>query len=356
MARLNPHDTYAAPVADDRRMWDLWLSGIHQPAIVAAEEAGLFSSLAEAPATAGELAARLGFDDRATTILVRLLAALRLLLLRDGRYHLGDEARTYLVKGSPWYWAPMASVAVSQWHRERLLEKLKQRGSDQAGGPEGTPLVSSEGRASDDWAAGSVSLERAREVAARMHAHSLPAAVGVAKNYTFTDIARLLDVGGGSGCFMVAAAQSHPRLRCTVMELPAMCEAASVYIDAGGVADRVDTCAVDMFRQPWPGGYDAIFFSNIWHDWNMRTCRWLAARTFEALPPGGRILLHEMLLDEEGGGPVTAASFSLLMLLATQGQQFTFSELKSILQGAGFARVDSVATHPYYSVVIGHKP
>ena len=353
---IPPHDVYVAPVADDRRMWDLWLSGVHQPSIVAAEEAGIFSTLAEASFTANELAARLGLDERATTILVRLLAALRLLLVRDGRYQLAEDARTFLVMGSPWYWAPMTSVAVSSWHRDRLLEKLRQRGSDRVTGPEGTPLVSSEGRAADDWAAGHVSQQRAREVAARMHAHSVPAAVGVARRYEFSGVTRVLDVGGGSGCFLVAAAQAHPHLRGTVLELPAMCEAASAYLEAGGVADRVVTCAVDMFRQPWPHGHDAIFFSNIWHDWNVRTCEWLAARAFDALPSGGRIMLHEMLLDEDGAGPVTAASFSMLMLLATQGQQFTFGELRAILEGAGFARVDVIATHPYYSVVTGFRP
>src|SRR5205085_5410524 len=98
-ARMPTRDTYAAPTTDDRRLWDLWLSGVHQPAIVAAEQAGIFSALAGAPATATEVALRLGFDERATRILLRLLAGLRLLLLREGRYHLGDDARTYLVKG-----------------------------------------------------------------------------------------------------------------------------------------------------------------------------------------------------------------------------------------------------------------
>ena len=341
---------------DDRRMWDLWLSGLHQPAIVAADQAGIFTSLAEAPATISELAARLGLDERATSVLVRLLAALRLLIARLGRYHLSAEARTYLLQSSPSYWVPMLSVSVSEWHCDRLLAKLRQRDSDQAAGPEGTPLVSTEGRAADDWAAGRVSLQRAREVAARMHAHSVPAAVGVARHYDFSGVRRVLDVGGGSGCFMAAAAQAHPHLRCTVMELPAMCEVAGGYLQAAGVSARVDTCAVDMFRQPWPGGYDAIFFSNVWHDWNVRTCQWLAARAFEALPSGGRIMLHEMLLDDDGVGPVTAASFSLLMLLATQGQQFTPGELAAIVEGAGFERVDTTATHPYYSIVTAYKP
>ncbi len=345
-----------APTVDDRRMWELWLSGVHQPAIVAAADAGIFDTLAEASATIPELAARLGFDERATLIVVRLLAALGLLTLRLDRFHLSDDARTYLVTTSRWYWKPMMSVAVSEWHRDTLLAKLKRLGSDRVAAPEGTPLLSGEGRAADQWAAGTVTLEHARDIAARMQAHSAPAAVGVARRYDFSGVRRVLDVGGGSGCFMVAAAQQHSTLRCTVLDLPAMCEVARGYIDAAGVADRVDTCPLDMFRQPWPRGYDAIFFSNVWHDWNMRTCQWLAARAFDALPSGGRILLHEMLLVDDGVGPVAAASFSVLMLLATQGQQFTAGELKAILEGAGFARVETTETHPYYSVVSGYKP
>ena len=99
-----------------------------------------------------------------------------------------------------------------------------------------------------------------------------------------------------------------------------------------------------------------MFFSNIWHDWNPRTCQWLAARAFEALPSGGRVLLHEMLLDDDGAGPLAAASFSMLMLLATQGQQFTLRELKDILEAAGFVRIEVTATHPHYSVVSALKP
>ena len=337
-------------------MWDLWLSGLHQPAIVAADEAGIFRAFADAPATIPELSTRLGFDERATGVLVRLLSALGLLTLRLGRFQLSDEARIYLVTSSPWYWGPMMSVGVSDRHRDRLLAKLKQVGSDRVAGPEGTPLRTGEGRAADDWAAGDVSLDRAREIAARMHAHSAPAAIGVARHYDFSGVTRVLDVGGGSGCFMVAAAQAHAHLRCTVAELPAMCQVAQGYIAAGGVADRVDTVAIDMFRQPLPPGYDAIFFSNVWHDWNVRTCRWLASQAFDALPSGGRILLHEILLDDDGAGPVVAASFSMLMLLATQGQQFTLGELQAILEDAGFVRVGATATHPYYSVVTGYKP
>ena len=346
---------YERPTADDRKMWDLWLTGSCQAAIVAADESGVFTALDEKPATIAELAARLDFDERATGILLRLIGALGLLTQRTGRFHLTDEARVYLVRSGPFYWGPMMSVGVSEWHRTTLLSKLKKKGSDRVSGPEGTPLISGEGRSSDSWAAGHVAIEQARQIAARMHAHSLPAAVGVAHNFDFKQIRRVLDVGGGSGCFMIAATQAHAHLHCTIMELPAMCEVAQSYITAGEVTGRVDTVAVDMFRQPWPKGYDALFFSNIWHDWNFQTCKWLAARAFEVLPAGGRIMLHEMLLDDDGAGPVTAAAFSMMMLLGTQGQQFTFGELKDILESAGYAGVESRQTSVYYSIVTARK-
>jgi acetylserotonin N-methyltransferase len=346
---------YAAPPTDDRGIWDLWLTGTYQGAIVAADDAGIFYALAKSPATIEDLARRLDFDVRATGIVLRLLASLDLLVQRDGVFQLTNQASLYLVKDSPFYWGNMMRIAVSEWHRDTALAKLKRKGSAEAVGPEGTPAPTGSGRPADGWAAGEIAIGRAREIAAAMHSHSLPAAIGAARNYDVAGIKRILDVGGGSGCFMIALAQAHPTLRATVMELGTMCEAAAPYIKAGGVGERVDTAAVNMFRDAWPAGYDAVFFSNIWHDWNFRTCEWLARRAYEVLPTGGRIMLHEMLLDDGGAGPATTASFSMLMLLATQGQQFTFGEIKGLLETAGFRDVETRPTAGYYSITTGYR-
>jgi acetylserotonin N-methyltransferase len=347
--------TYEAPSTDDRRIWDLWLSGMYQGAIVAADDAGLFAALGERPATIEELAERLDFDVRATGVLTRLLAALGLLVVREARFQLTDLARQYLVKTSPFYWGHMLRVAVSEWHRDAALAKLKAKGSAHAAGPQGTPAPTGSGRPADGWAAGEIAIGQAETIAASMHSHSLPAAIGAARNYDFTGVERILDVGGGSGCFMIAFAQAHQKLNATILELPSMCAAAAPYIEAGGVGGRVDTAAINMFRDAWPKGYDAIFFSNIWHDWNFETCTWLAERAYEALPRGGRIMLHEMLLDDDGAGPATTAAFSMLMLLATQGQQFTFGEIKRLLEETGFRDVETRHTAGYYSITTGYK-
>ncbi|MBI2993205.1 MAG: hypothetical protein HYY48_03400 [Gammaproteobacteria bacterium] len=129
----------------------------------------------------------------------------------------------------------------------------------------------------------------------------------------------------------------------------------AVRLSEGEVADRVDTCAVDMFRQEWPPGYDAVFFSNIFHDWSFETCAELARRAFANLPAGGRIFLHEMLVNGSGDGPLTAAAFSVLMLLGTEGRQFTLNELAELLEKTGFRDVSATATYGYYSLVIGRK-
>ena len=220
---------YELPPADDRRIWDLWLSGTYQGTLVAADDAGIFNALAQHPASANELAARLDFDLRATGIVLRLLAALDLLVAREGRYQLTDIARLYLVKSSPFYWGHMLRAAVSEWHRDTALAKLAQKGSADAAGPEGTPQPSGSGRPADGWAAGHITVEQAERIAASMHAHSLPAAARVARQYDLGGVLRILDVGGGSGCFMIAMAQAHPELRATIMELPAMCEVAARY-------------------------------------------------------------------------------------------------------------------------------
>jgi hypothetical protein len=61
-----------------------------------------------------------------------------------------------------------------------------------------------------------------------------------------------------------------------------------------------------------------------------------------------------MLLDDDGDGPRTTVSFSMLML-GTEGQQFTLPELKGLLEGAGFSDVQSSSTYGYYSLVSARK-
>ncbi len=199
--------------------------------------------------------------------------------------------------------------------------------------------------------------ELARIITAFMNAHSQAAAQAVGVQPLFAQITNLLDVGGGSAVFSIAIAKMQPSLRATVVEIAAVCAEADRYISASGAAPRVRTQALNMFTQVWPTAHDAHFLSNILHDWSDETCRMLVRKSFDALPSGGRIVLHEMLMNDDGTGPLPCAAFSLVMLLGTRGRQYSLPELRGFLEPAGFVGVESFTTGGgYYSLVVACKP
>jgi hypothetical protein len=336
--------TLDLPTVDDRPVWDVWLSCVWLPTVLAADELGIFDSLGREPATVEELARRLDLNENSLISALALLACLGLLAQQLGRFGLTAVGRSYLRHDGPFYWGEALGVMRSLPTVALLCEAMRDRS------------VRRHYLMTQEWTDGRIGKEAAADVARLMHSQSFPAALGLAALADLPDFHRLLDVGGGSGCFAIALAQRHPFLRCTVMELPAMCEEVDGYVAEAGLGDRVDTIAVDMFQECWPRGYDVIFLSNILHDWDAQTNSQLLIEAFEALPSGGRILVHEMLLDDDGAGPLAAASFSIMMLLATGGRQYGARELASMLEAAGFVDVGVTAAYGYFSLITARKP
>ncbi len=336
---------YLSPPVDDRLIWEVWLSSHNLPAMLAADQIDLFDKLADGPLSVQDAATVCNVNPRALGIVSGLLCALGLLNRRDGRIGLTVTSRNYLVKSSNFYWGALLGffrerLPVYNQLMDALALDAAHQGGDHAKG----------------WEAGRIPLEQAIGIAAFMHAHSCAPAIGAARSGAFKGVTRLLDVGAGSGVFAIAAAQAWPELRATIMDLDTMCQAAMKYVQEGEVTDRVDTRAVDMFREPWPTGYDALFFSNIFHDWSDEVCVDLAKKAFDVLPSGGRIFLHEQLMNDNLDGPAVTASFSMLMLIGTQGKQYSLPEFEGILGQAGFVDVEATATCGYYSLVSARKP
>ena len=332
---------------DDRIVWDTWLAMFRFPVVSVADEVGTFAALTDAAKDTPTLAAGLGVDARALGIHLGMLAALGFVERRGGLWRATAATRTWLHPQAEGYAGPLIQrFAQNQPLHEQLMVTLRTGGRAEA-----------YKSASAEWERGEMPPDLAAIITAFMNAHSRASSRAVALQPLFADVRTVLDVGGGSGIFSIEMAKAWPQLAPTVLEIDTICNEAARYIEAAGLAARVKTHAANMFTQDWPTGHDVHFFSNIFHDWSDETCRLLARRSFEALPPGGRILLHEMLMDDDGAGPLPVAAFSLLMLIGTKGRQYSLPELRDFLEGAGFVDVEAQQTGGgYYSLVSARRP
>ncbi|WP_284124306.1 methyltransferase [Parerythrobacter aestuarii] len=337
------------PTSDDGAFWHLWLSPYFLPVVTVADQVGTFAAISGKAKDTGTLARELEVDERALGIQLGLLAALGMVERRLGKWRATAMARTWMHPDGAGYYGPLLGGFKNNYPlHQQMLSALR---SGEAQGREGHASNV------EEWERGALPLEQARGIAAFMHSHSVANSLAVARMPLWDGVGTLLDVGGGSGVFAIELARQWPDLKAKILEIDTMCEAAQAYIDSAGIGERVDTVAVDMFRQDWPTGYDAHFFSNIFHDWSEKTNRLLAKKSFDALPSGGRIVLHEILMDDDGTGPLIAAAFSVLMLLGTRGKQYTLREFEDILEGAGFVDVEAQRTGGgYYSLVTARKP
>ena len=137
--------------------------------------------------------------------------------------------------------------------------------------------------------------------------------------------------------------QAEPAARAILFDLPAVIPLARERLTACGVADRVALVAGDFDRDPLPRGADLVWLSAIIHQNSPDENRVLYRRVAEALEPGGRVLIRDIVMDESHTSPVAGALFAVNMLVATAGGgTYTLAEIREDLQDAGFDDVQLV--------------
>lgn len=121
------------------------------------------------------------------------------------------------------------------------------------------------------------------------------------------DLARarhMLDIGGNSGAFALAACRRAPHLSATVFDLPVVCAIGREHVAGTPEAGRIKFVAGDMRRDPLPSGPDLISFKSVLHDWPEADALHLLERAQRRLEPGGRIVIFERGALEPSRGPM----------------------------------------------------
>jgi hypothetical protein len=86
------------------------------------------------------------------------------------------------------------------------------------------------------------------------------------------------------------------------------------------------------------------WLSHILHGEGPEDCQRIIQKAVSALTPGGMILIHEFILNNEMSGPLFPALFSLNMLLGTpSGQAYSEQQLRDMLSSAGVRNIHRIA-------------
>lgn len=157
----------------------------------------------------------------------------------------------------------------------------------------------------------------------------------------------IVDVGGATGAFVLAMLGAHPGTDGIVLDLPHVTAAAEQEIDAQGMQDRCEAVAGDFFVEVPEA--DLYLLKFVLHDWGDDDCVRLLRRCREAMRPGGRVVVVDMLTGTPDD-PGTAALMDLNMLAIAPGaREHDLADVDRFLAAAGLARTATTElSAPYF--------
>lgn len=311
-----------------RRLFDLCAGFVYSQTLLACLRLRLFDTLAAGPRTADQLREATGLDDDA---LRRLLGAAEALELVEGR------------AGGRWGLGPLGApmvgnhaVAAMLEHNVLLYDDLRDPVALLRGGGE-TRLAAywPYSRAAHPADA---PPEAVAGYSALMSASQPLVAADVLDAYDVRRHRVLLDVGGGEGTFVRAAAARAPHLRLHLFDLPAVAERARARFAQAGLATAT-AHGGDFLADPLPAGADVATLVRVLHDHGDDDALALLRAVHRALAPGGTVVVGEPMAGVRGAETVGAAYFAFYLLAMGSGRARTPEEYGALLRAAGFRGV-----------------
>ena len=326
-----------------RALFDLCAGFVYSQVLLACVRLRLFEVLAEGPARSAQLARRLDLTPEAMQRLLRAAVGLKLLrALPDDRFALDDLGASVL--GNP-------SVAAFVVHHALLYDDLRDpvallRGEIRTRLSQFWPYA--EGRSGDAEACAAYSdlMAQSQQLIAE----------DVLDAYPFGEHSSLLDIGGGEGAFVAAVAARHPGLGLQILDLPPVAQRARDRLASQGLA-RVEVRAGSFVDPPPAGVADLVTLIRVLHDHDDAMAMAALRAAYQALTPGGALLVAEPMADTPGAEAIGEAYFGFYLLAMGSGRARRRAELTGMLQEAGFGEVRHLPSlRPMFaSVLIGRR-
>ena len=148
---------------------------------------------------------------------------------------------------------------------------------------------------------------------------------------------RVLDAGAGAAPWSLAVAARDPACLVTAVDLPAVVPATRRAVRDAGRERQFRFLAGDLYDVDLErGGYDLAIAGNLCHLFNGDANRRLLGRLYDALAPGGRLAVMDVIPDEEPR-PRWVALYELGLFLRTaSGRVHPLAAYLDWLHDAGF--------------------
>lgn len=321
-----PMDLTAAPSTDPTSIYR-YRDGLYAVDLLTAAlvHFDFFTWLNANPSTLEQVCAHFDFHPRPADVMMTLLAANGLVESRDGTFHCTPKAAEHLTKTSTWNLGPYFASLHDRPIARDYVEVLRT----------GKPAGWSGDKAAFDWHKAMEQDDFARKFTAAMDCRGIYLSQALAKKLDLIGRSRVLDIGGGSGIYACSLVAHNAHLRGTVLEQSPVDKICSRLIAERGCADRVDVAVGNMF-DGFPTGCDVHLFSNVLHDWDVPEVKALLARSHEALPSGGLLVIHDAFINADKTGPLHVAEYSCLLMHSTQGKCYSTGEYAALMDEAGF--------------------
>jgi hypothetical protein len=295
-------------------------------ALHAAVQLDIFTAMADQRLCAADLAEKLNADPRALAMLLNAMTAMNLLEKSGGIYANTPEAARFLSRKSPAY------IGYIIKHHHHLVTSWGQL--DQAvlsGKAVRTRATHGSDDARESFLMGMFNM-------AMMLAPRIVPEIDLSGRRSF------LDMGGGPGTYAIQFCLNNPGMQAVVFDLPTTRPFAEATIGKYGLSDRIRFQAGSYLKDPVEGHYEVAWLSHILHGEGPEDCQGIIQKAVSALSPGGMILIHEFILNNEMSGPLFPALFSLNMLLGTpSGQAYSEDQIRGMLAGAGVRNIHRIA-------------
>lgn len=340
-----------SPVTDPTPIFEHF-RGVHGSELLTAAVThfNVFGRLQHGPEDIETLRSELKLQKRPAVVLFTALKAMGFLKEVEGRLTLTQLAAEHLVPGGDFDCGDYVGLAAQSPGVLTMVDLLKSNrplGTDDSGG---AAFIYRDGIRSAMEAEDS-----ARHFTLALAGRAKNVAPALAEAVSMRDSKLLLDVGGGTGIYTYALLQKNPHLRAVIFDRPEVLKVAADMGKEYGVLDRCELTGGDMFADEFPAGADAILLSNILHDWDLPECQLLLDRCAEAIPAGGRVLIHDVFLNDTMDGPLPVALYSASLFSFTEGRAYSVAEYGEMLASAGLTTTDVVPTLVHCGVLTGRK-